>query len=70
MKRKSVQSSTLLSIGYDERKHILELQFTSSDVYQYAHVPAHVYDGLLVASSKGSYFNEHIKDQYEFEKMD
>lgn len=69
MKRKPVESSMLQSIGYDRSKHVLELEFTSRQVYQYFDVPAALHKELLEASSHGSYFNDYIKDQFLFTKV-
>ena len=38
MKRQSVESSNLASVGYDEEKQILEVQFKHGGVYQYFEV--------------------------------
>jgi hypothetical protein len=32
------------------------MEFHSGEVYQYSGVPEHVYQGLMRAASKGSYF--------------
>ena len=70
MKRKSVSSATMSSVGYDRNKKILEIQFSSGDIYHYFNVPYKVYDRLMNASSHGQYFNIHIKDAgFHFEKI-
>ncbi|WP_299381606.1 KTSC domain-containing protein [uncultured Lacinutrix sp.] len=61
MKRKSVNSSNLFSIGYDESFMILEIEFKEGGIYQYFNVPKSVYLGLWKASSHGKYFDRHIK---------
>jgi len=66
MKRKPVESSMLQSVGYGREKRILELEFTSGQVYQYFDVPNSLYKDLMDASSHGSYFNAYIKDAYDF----
>lgn len=69
MKRTIVHSSTLRSVGYDADTNILELEFISREVYKYYNVPGGKYLGLMIAPSKGSFFNEHIKDNHECKKM-
>ncbi len=69
MKRIRVSSSTISSAGYDPDARILELEFTSGEVYRYSGVPGHHYTGLMHADSKGGYFNSYIKDIYPFRKM-
>ena len=69
MKRTIVHSSTLRSVGYDEDNHILELEFASKEVYRYYNVSGGIYLGLMIAQSKGSFFNVSIKDKYEYKKL-
>ena len=47
MKRESVKSSNLASIGYDETNNILEIEFNHGGVYQYLNVPLNVYQELI-----------------------
>jgi hypothetical protein len=64
MNRIAVQSSNILSVGYDAGAGTLEVEFTSGSVYQYFDVPESEYEGLMNAGSKGRYFNRDIKDCY------
>lgn len=64
MKRETVSSSNLRSVGYDRSTQILEIAFNSGGVYQYSQVPENVYDGLMNAPSHGRYFNHFIKNKY------
>jgi hypothetical protein len=66
MDRIQVVSGNIRSIGYDTDKRILEVEFKSGSIYQYSNVPEHEYEGLLNASSKGRYLNNHIKDRYTY----
>jgi len=67
MKRIPVDSSDLKSVGYDEAKKLLEVEFLRKEsVYQYSRVPKRVYEELMKAVSKGSYFSEHIRDAQEY----
>jgi hypothetical protein len=65
MRRTRVESTTLRSAGYDRRQCVVELEFTSGAVYQYLDVPAAVHEALMVAESKGTYFNHEIRDDYQ-----
>lgn len=64
MRRTPVESSTMLSIGYDSTEQVLEIEFTSGIVYQYLEVTATVFKELMDAESKGRYFNGEIRDDY------
>ena len=61
MERIPVQSSNLFSVGYDSQTSILEIEFNNGSIYQYSGVPQEVYEGLMNAGSKGSYFHHNIK---------
>lgn len=69
MKRQSVESSNLASVGYDEAKQILEIEFNHGAIYQYHDVPSDVFDELMDAESHGRYFVHNIKDDYEFNRL-
>jgi hypothetical protein len=64
MKRQPLRSSVLSSAGYDPETAMLELEFTSGDVYRYFAVPPSVFRALLEAASPGAYFNTAISDRY------
>jgi len=66
MNRTYVSSTDLVSVGYENG--ILEIEFKGNNVYQYFNVPQSVYNGLLSAGSKGTYFHSHIKDIYRYRK--
>jgi KTSC domain len=70
MDRIRVSSSNLKSVGYDVTDSILEVEFHNGGIYQYFNVPEHKYDGLMRASSKGSYFDTYIKKAgYRYRKI-
>jgi len=61
MDRSPVSSSNLKDVGYDPQEQTLEVGFLNGSVYQYFNVPENKYIGLMRASSKGGYLDEHIK---------
>ncbi|MCL5257565.1 MAG: KTSC domain-containing protein [Chloroflexi bacterium] len=68
MKRENIESSIIRSIGYDEEKGVLEVEFRSGSVYDYDKVPRQEYDEMMKAPSHGGYFNTHIRDAYPHTK--
>jgi hypothetical protein len=70
MRRTSVASSAISSVGYDERSSVLEVEFESGAVYDYFDVPPKVYEDLLNASSKGKFVSQRIRDRYPFVRRD
>lgn len=69
MKRIAVKSSSVISVGYDETRKILEVEFHGGAVYQYSNVPRADYDRLLDGRSIGRYINECIKARYAVKKL-
>lgn len=69
MNRTPVSSSNIRSIGYDTPSAILEVEFTSGDIYEYYDVPEHLHRGLMNASSKGQFLNDNIKYGYRYQKV-
>ncbi|MEA2583693.1 MAG: hypothetical protein QOF33_1778 [Thermomicrobiales bacterium] len=67
MNRTFVNSSNLLSVGYDPNQRILEVAFKNGRVYHYFGVPQSVYEGLMNASSHGKYLNDFIKPFYSYQ---
>ena len=69
MYRTTVNSSNVLSIGYDVQSGILEVEFTSGDIYQYFNVPEYLYHQFIQASSHGQFLNENIRYNYRYQKV-
>ena len=69
MLRKPVSSSNLRSVGYDEQNATLEIEFNSSGIYQYFHVPFQAYAALISAPSHGRDFAAHIKHSYPYRRI-
>ncbi len=69
MKRTTVSSSDLASVGYDSISRVLEIEFLKGGIYQYSKVPDRIYQGLMSASSKGIYLNTYIKGQYDYRRI-
>ena len=67
MERQPVASSLIRSVGYDPAGSILEIELVEPNrVYTFYDVPFSVYDELMEAPSKGTYFNDFIRDLYAY----
>ena len=66
MRVTAVESTTLVTVSYDDARELLQLEFCSRAVYEYFSVPAAVYQSLLDASSKGRYFNQAIRGHFRY----
>jgi len=69
MRVATVESTTLVTVGYDESRKYLQLEFCSGGAYLYFDVPAAVYQALLDAPSKGRYFNGAIRGRYLYRQI-
>ena len=69
MDRTLVDSEVLRSVGYDRDAQTLEIEFVRGSVYRYFSVPAHVYESIMIAISKGRYFQTQIDGKYRFVRV-
>jgi hypothetical protein len=65
----AVESSLLVAVRYSSDQ-ILELHFHSGAIYRYFKVPAEVFQDLLTAQSKGTYFNRQIRDRFPYQRLE
>jgi len=75
IERTRINSSAIAEIGYDENSMILEVTFNRGSmpknvVYQYSNVPKSVFDEIMKADSKGTFFRQNIRDQYTYVCVD
>lgn len=59
-------SSVIQSFVYDKEEQRLVVRFVTGKVYTYDDVPAEVAEGFKAAASKGTYFNDVIRDRFPF----
>ncbi|MCK4951277.1 MAG: KTSC domain-containing protein [Gammaproteobacteria bacterium] len=64
MERSPVESSNIKSIGYDNDRQTLELEFNNGAVYQYFNVAEDIYQSIASSASIGAYFAKNIKGRY------
>lgn len=64
MQRQRIQSSAIATVGYDPISKTLEIEFYQTGIYSFHGVPSHIHAGQMGASSKGTYYNDYIRDQY------
>jgi len=68
MKRKTIKSSNIKSIGYAIEPQILEVEFNGGAVYHYKEVGPIKVLNLIFADSVGSYFAKNIKNKHQYMK--
>src|SRR6266704_4523415 len=69
MPRIELNSTGLVAATYQGHLTVLELEFRSGSIYQYFGVSGQTYQELLLAPSKGAYFNSHIRDLFPCSKL-
>lgn len=78
MKRESVKSSQIASVGYDPETQTLEIEFVPAkgapvgSIYRYSNVTPAVYEEMMAAKSQGSFFITRIKvhpEKYPYERV-
>ena len=62
----TVDSEVIHAVGYDPEISLLEIVFNDGRIYQYRGVPREVFDGLKKAESKGRYFQDNIRDEFDY----
>lgn len=65
-----VESTTLTMVAYDADHQILQLEFRDRRAYRYFEVPVDVYQSLIGASSKGAFFNRHVRGRFAYARID
>jgi hypothetical protein len=69
MERKKLNSSNIRSAGYDARNRVLEIEFSNGGIYQYTGVSDEVHRRLMNAPSPGSYFKDHIEENFSAKRI-
>jgi len=70
MLREQVNSSNIMSIGYEESEQTLEVEFANGSVYQYFGVPSGTHLDLMSALSVGSFFAQNIKNSFAYQRVE
>lgn len=70
MQRLPVESTDLVSIGYDHKDRVLEIEFKEGRIYQYQDVAPDIYERFTRADSYGEFFFAHINKHYRYERID
>jgi len=61
-----VNSTAISQIEYNEQTMQMFVTFRDGgETYTFCGVPKHIYESFLAASSKGTFYHDHIKDRYQ-----
>lgn len=64
MIKEYVNSSMIMSYGYDLETCILEIEFRNGEIWQYHDFPEYMWYEFQAADSKGKYFHANIKKEF------
>lgn len=64
MRARTLKSSMIHRIVFDEEAQTLQVSFRSGLKYIYEGVPRAIYDALGRAASAGRFFNAHVKGRF------
>ena len=63
-----VESEAIAEIQYDPARAMLFVRFVDGDWYSYFDVPAAVHSAFVEAESHGRFFQENIRDKYDYRR--
>ena len=69
MERKKVSSSSIRSVGYDERARLLEVEFSDGRVTQYSGVSAEIHRRMMSTPSIVSYFRDNVEESFTAKRV-
>ena len=69
MDRKNVGSSSIRSVGFDERNRVLEVEFNDGRINQYSGVSAEIHRRLIGAPSIVSYFRDNVEESFTAKRV-
>lgn len=69
MQRLPVDSSDIVSIGYDNKSRVLEVEFKENRIYQYLDVAPDVHERFMRAESYGEFFFAFINKHYRYNRV-
>jgi hypothetical protein len=62
-------STAIADMEYDHPRARLTVTFVTGRIYEYIDVPAEVAASFQSAFSKGNFFNDYIRDRYDFREI-
>ncbi len=69
MERRTVNSSKIRSVGYDERARTLEVEHSDGSVFLYSGVSHEVYRRLMSAPSMISFYRDRVEEEFSRRRM-
>ena len=70
LSRSDFESSNIESFAYDRVTKNLYIEFKTGSTYVYQDVPEQIVIDFDLAESKGKFFSENVKSEYEWVKLE
>ena len=68
--RETIETECIISYGYNEELHILDIEFSSGYyLYRYLNVPQEELSMVVFNQHNGLYFNKVFRDKYHFIRL-
>lgn len=68
MAYRALQSSHVSGYDYDEKSRTMRVEFADGSMWDYLDVPKSVADGIVLATSAGTYMHKVIKPMFRAQK--
>jgi hypothetical protein len=69
MERRTVNSSKIRSVGYDERARVLEVEHSDGSIYQYSGVSAEVHRRMMSAPTIASFYQDRVEEDFSRKRV-
>ena len=69
MERKRINASAIRSVGYDESRQLLEVEFANGSIVQYSGVSREVHRRFMNTPSPGSFFEDQIEENFSGKRI-
>jgi KTSC domain len=70
MERKPINTSMFTGVAYDPKTQVLEVEFPSGQVYQYAKVTPEMYKAFTEHEKPSFFFRNAIMGRHEYTKVE
>ena len=70
MHRTAITANGIAQVGYEDGSEILEIEFTSGNVFQFFNVPPRMFHQLMDTPFKEFYYQNNIHDRFPYKRIE
>ena len=63
------ESPNINQFAYDENIQVLKFEYCTGNVYDFYDIPAHIFEAMRNAPSKGEFITQEIKGRYRYARV-